>query len=426
MHIEGDFSYYFRHNSFENKHLLIMNPYTATYNKWNNPAQNAFLPEERISLFFTAVWILYVLLSPVYIFSKGLPQPADYLLFFCGFPALFVTMIRHRGGLSKVFLFGLLFAVLTMAINLIHFSFLQNDRLLKHSVYYIFNFSAFYYTLVMFRQSPEVINKLTYIAVAAAVVFQFIYAPLFGGIDVFRNTGSFNNPNQLAYWCILSTCILIILKRDQQFTLIDLTLFAMLFYLQSLSLSKAGLIVSAILVPTIIFLPNMPNLGKTLALIGVIGFIITQAIDPGDISRQLNQVDQLSAVADRINNIGSEADDSSSGRGYDRILKYPHYILYGAGEGAFYRFGIGAQEIHSGLGTLLFSYGITGFIFFLMFIYAVFYNVPKQYYLLLLVVFLFGIPHQNVRFTYFWIFLGIAHSHHIYFDKRKRIEEENL
>lgn len=396
-----------------------MNSYATTYNQWNNN-KNAFLPEERISLFFTAIWILYLLLSPVYIFSKGLPQPADYLLLLCGFPALFVTMIRHRGGLSKVFLFGLLFAVLTMSINLVHFSFLHNDRLLKHSIYYIFNFSAFYYTLVMFKQSPETMNRLTYIAIAASIIFQFIYAPIFGGIELFRNTGSFNNPNQLAYWCILSASILIILKRDQQFTFLDLILFAMLFFLQSLSLSKAGLICSALLLPILVFLPNMPKFGKILVFIGVLGFLITQALDHGAIERQLTQINQLTAVADRIHNIGYESDDSASGRGYDRIIKFPHYILYGAGEGAFYRFGIGAQEIHSGLGTLLFSYGITGFLFFSMFIYAVFYRVPKQYYLLLLLVFLFGIPHQNIRFTYFWIFLGIVYSHHSYFEARAK------
>ncbi|NQZ14865.1 MAG: hypothetical protein HRT94_08610 [Alphaproteobacteria bacterium] len=400
-----------------------MNSYAATYDQWNN--QNSpFLSEERISLFFTAVWLLYILLSPVYIFSKGLPQPADYLLFFCGFPALFVTMIRHRGSLSKVFLFGLLFAVLTMAINMVHFTFLFNDRLLKHSVYYIFNFSAFYYTLVMFRQSPETMNKLTYIAVATAVVFQFIYAPLFGGIEIFRNTGSFNNPNQLAYWCILSASIIIILKRDQQFSFFDLVLFAMLFYLQSLSLSKAGIIVSALLLPIIVFVPNMPNYGRILVFIGVLGFIITQALEPESLQRRLVQIEQISAVTDRINNIGTESDDSASGRGYDRIIKYPHYILYGAGEGAFSRFGVGAQELHSGLGTILFSYGITGFVFFMMFIYAVFYRLPKQYYLLLGLIFLFGIPHQNIRFTYFWIFLGIAHTHHLYFNSRARHLEQ--
>jgi len=394
-----------------------MTSYAATYDQWNN--NNAFMNEERISLFFTAIWILYLLLSPVYIFSKGLPQPADYLIFLCGFPALFVTMIRHRGGLSKVFLFGFLFAMLTMAINLIHFSFLSNDRLLKHGIYYIFNFSAFYYTIVMFRQNPETINRLTYVAVSCAIVFQFIYAPFFGGIELFRNTGSFNNPNQLAYWCILSACILVILKRDQQFTLIDLAMFGMLFYLQSLSLSKAGIIVSALLLPVIIFLPNMPNYGRLLMLLAAFGVLLTQAINPDKLGRQLSQVDQISAVTDRINNIGTENDDTASGRGYDRILKYPHFVLYGAGEGAFHRFGIGAQEIHSGFATLLFSYGITGFLFFMMFLYAVFYGLPKQYYLLLFLVCLFGIPHQNIRFTYFWIFLAIAHTHHIYFQSRE-------
>ncbi len=396
-----------------------MTSFAQTPHQWQ-PNQNKYILEERISLFFTAVWILYILLSPLYMFSKGLPQPADYLLFFCGFPALFVTMIRHRGGLSKVFLFGFMFALLTMAINLVHFSFLFDDRLLKHSVYYMFNFAAFYYTIVMFRQSPEILNRLTYIAVAAAITFQFIYAPFFGGIDVFRNTGTFNNPNQLAYWCVLSTAILIILKRDQPFTLLDLALFGMLLFLQSLSLSKAGLIVSALLIPLIVFLPNMPNYGRILTLVGLFAFLFSLAIQPDTLQRRFTEIEQFTAVADRIHNIGEEDDDSASGRGYDRIIEFPHYIFFGAGEGAFYRFGIGAQEIHSGFGTLIFSYGIAGVLLFLMFISAVFYRLPTHYYLLLGMVFLFGIPHQNIRFTYFWVFLGIAHSHHLYYAARDK------
>jgi len=46
---------------------------------------------------------------------------------------------------------------------------------------------------------------------------------------------------------------------------------------------------------------------------------------------------------------------------------------------------------------------------------------------LLGMVFLFGIPHQNIRFTYFWIFLGIAHSHHLYYAARdKNYKKKNL
>lgn len=376
----------------------------------------------RISLFFTGVWLAYLLLSPIYLFSKGLPQPADYIIFALGFPALVIAMMNHRGGITKVFLFGALFAGLTVAVNLIHFSFLFNDRLLKHSAYYIFNFCAFLYTLLVFKQNPQALNRLTYIAVATIIIFQFFYAPLFGDVELLRNLGSFNNPNQLAYWSLLNMAILIVLKRDQKFTYLDLALFGMCVYLQALSLSKAGMIITVFMTALIFFLPNMPKNGRILMTLGFIGFVIFQLFDPTYITQKLERVEQISKVVARIDNIGQERDDSAEGRGYDRLIRYPHYMIFGAGEGAFYRFGIGAQEIHSGIATLLFSYGVTGFLFFGFFIWSVFNNLPKQYYLILGLIFLFGIPHQNIRFTYFWIFLGLAHTHHMYF--RQKEEEK--
>jgi len=74
----------------------------------------------RISLFFTGVWLAYLLLSPIYVFSKGLPQPADYIIFALGFPALVIAMMNHKGGISKVFLFGALFAGLTASLLIGH------------------------------------------------------------------------------------------------------------------------------------------------------------------------------------------------------------------------------------------------------------------------------------------------------------------
>lgn len=379
------------------------------------------------SIFFTAVWLLYLLLSPVYIFSKGLPQPADYIIFAFGFPALLLVMIKHRGPMSSVFVFGAMFAAITIVVNLVHFSFIFNDRLLKHSLYYIFNFCVFLFALNVFRQNPEKMNKMTYWAVASMIVFEFIYAPLFGEIEVLRNLGSFNNPNQLAYWCILNIAILIILKRDEKFNWIDLVLICMCIFLQSLSLSKAGMIITVLMLGLIFFLPNVPKYGRPLMSVAAIMFIIVQLFEPNSLVNKLQQVEQITKVVSRIENIGQEQDDSAEGRGYDRLLKFPHYIVFGAGEGAYFRFGRGSQEIHSGFATLLFSYGITGFLFFGLFIYSVFKKLPKQYYLLLGMIFLFGIPHQNIRFTYFWVFLALAHTHHMYFEqKKKRLEQEAL
>jgi hypothetical protein len=56
-----------------------------------------------------------------------------------------------------------------------------------------------------------------------------------------------------------------------------------------------------------------------------------------------------------------QSDDSLAGRGYDRFWRFPEYLIFGAGEGDFQRFaGMYDVEIHSTLGSLVFSYGIVG------------------------------------------------------------------
>lgn len=390
---------------------------TAPY---NNPY--SINRQQKIGAFFTGIWLLYILLAPLYVFPKGMPQPADYIVLMAGFPAILFAFIQFKGRIKYAIVFGLLFAALTMTVNLVHYFHLPNDRFLKHSIYYVFNFSMFVFTLLVFRQSPYQMNKIAYYAVAITVLFQACYAPFFGDIDVFRNTGSFNNANQLAYWCVLSMAILVILKRGQRFTLLDFVLFGALVFLQTLSLSKAGIIITTCMLLLIFCLQNMPRIARICAFFGVLIVFLTQVLDPDQLEKNLNKFQAFTAVTERLQNIGAEQDDSLSGRGYDRLIRHPHYMIFGAGEGAFYRFGIGTQELHSGLATILFCYGITGSLVFLCFVALVFYKQPWYFSALLFLVFLFGIPHQNIRFTYFWIFLAIAYSHRLYFQPDQMVQ----
>ena len=387
---------------------------------YNNP--NPLNTQQKIGAFFTGIWLLYILLAPLYIFPKGMPQPADYIVLMAGFPAILFAFIQFRGRIKYAIVFGLLFATLTMVINLVHYFHLPNDRFLRHSIYYVFNFAMFIFTLLVFRQAPYQMNRIAYYAVAATVFFQAFYAPFFGDIDVFRNTGSFNNANQLAYWCVLSMAIIVILKRGERFTLLDFTLFGALVFLQTLSLSKAGIIITGLMILLILCLKNMPRIARIFAFFGIVIIILTQVLDPDQLEKNLNRFQAFTAVTERLQNIGAEQDDSLSGRGYDRLIRHPHYMIFGAGEGAFFRFGIGTQELHSGLATVLFCYGITGSLVFMCFIGLVFYKQPWYFWAILFLVFLFGIPHQNIRFTYFWVFLAIAYSHRLYFQPDQMVK----
>ena len=63
-------------------------------------------------------------------------------------------------------------------------------------------------------------------------------------------------------------------------TIFDFILFAMCIYIESLALSKAGIIISVLMTVTIFFLPNMPKMGRIFMVVGFIGFLIFQLFDP--------------------------------------------------------------------------------------------------------------------------------------------------
>ena len=66
-------------------------------------------------------------------------------------------------------------------------------------------------------------------------------------------------------------------------------------------------------------------------------------------------------------------------RGYNRIYEYPEQILLGAGERGRWRFGPGHEhELHSSFGTVLFSYGIVGFVLFSTFLLHVLAERPAS------------------------------------------------
>lgn len=355
--------------------------------------------------FLMGIWCAYILLAPFYIFGQGLPQPADYLLLALGLPALFFAFRLHRGTISPATLWGGLFAALTLLINAMHYVALPDPRFVLSALYYFYNLLVFLFGLHLLSRSPDLFRKVTFLAIGASLVIQLGACLFFENYDGGRAIGTFNNPNQLAYWTLLNLAMLIVLKRTNPLSWIDLLLIIIGLYLQVIALSKAGLITTALLLGYLFFRPIMTMTTRLLILCILFGGIIY-----GAFYESSARIDALSAATQRIATIGQERDDSALGRGYARIIHYPHYLLFGAGEGGFERFADTGQELHSGLATLLFSYGLTGLTFFLLFLWSIFRRLPKSYLVLLGIILLFSAVHQGVRFTHFWIFLSVCYT----------------
>jgi hypothetical protein len=96
-------------------------------------------------------------------------------------------------------------------------------------------------------------------------------------------------------------------------------------------------------------------------------------------------------------------------RGYDRIVNHPEFWFFGAGEGSFQRFeSVLGGEIHSSWGTIFFSYGLIGTLLFLLFFLNVFKYKKNFFYFM--PIFFYGLTHQGLRSTQFWILLFIFYE----------------
>jgi hypothetical protein len=118
----------------------------------------------------------------------------------------------------------------------------------------------------------------------------------------------------------------------------------------------------------------------------------------------------------RLSNIGADSDDNLIARGYGALLNPDLRIFYGWGEGYTLEGHPGATpehglEVHSTFGGVLIGYGLFGFIIFAAFFIHLVARVSSKVgvkfaIIIFLPTFFYGLTHNGIRFTIFWIFLA--------------------
>lgn len=373
-----------------------------------------YMTEQKIPLFILTIWVLYLVLSPFYVFPKGRPQPADFILMMGIIPILSTMFLSFKiRKIKTVYVIGALFVLTTIGINFINYMFFPDIRFLLTMMIYPYNFCVFLFVVWLFQKDYKTAKNYSFYALIVTILIQLAVIQFFDfGYRGYRGTGGFENPNQLAYWTLLTGTMLIFLKRDEKLKLIDWLLLCILGFFQALALSKAGLIAYGLLIGFLFLTPKISRKAYIIFFSVIVMTIFYLVMNPTALNQISDSVKPVEHVVERIQGIGSEPDDSVEARGYYRIIEYPLYTLLGAGEGAFARFDKEGyvREIHSGIATILFSYGLIGFTLFTCFLMLVAYRQPWYYILLCLPIILFGLPHQNFRFAHFWVFLGINYG----------------
>ena len=330
--------------------------------------------------------------------------------------ALFGILVFQKGSsparefmpyLSIVSFFVLYITIVTSVVTIANF----DIPMLLYAAYYIFNLILFYVALSLYSKHRDHFLWITVIGLLISLLLQCACVILLS-TDSERASAGFDNPNALGYFGLLAASSIFALSPKLRIPLgLYLIATAASFYLVVRSVSKAAMV--SLLVVFIIGFWKKPFVAFLLVICSM-AIIHLRGID------LMESIPQLDAARTRLEKTGRERDDSMAGRGYDRIFRHPQYLIFGAGEGGPYRFESKHYgEIHSTLGTLFFCYGVVGLGIFLYLMYKLLRTIPLYSFLFMAAPMLYGLTHQGLRFSLFWLFLALLACTRITKPKRR-------
>jgi hypothetical protein len=362
----------------------------------------------KCNKFYSAMLYLYFLLSPFYLLSSGLPQMADMVLILTFLVVLFSRIVIFQ-SYKVMFFIGITFTAYIFIINTFWAYWLSDISIIFSSAYYIYNIMSLFTFFLLFEKLGIRLFRIIYFAVSASVILQFILS-LFFNSGQYRESLFYNNPNQLGYASLVSLAILLVtfqaVKRGKWLLLISLTCNLVLI---AASLSKAANISGWLMIIIWIIVSKQWSVKVTTMMVtGMLAIFFVTVPDLAEIITGTELVQKLDA---RMADIGHANDDNPALRGYDRIVNHPEYLIFGSGEGAYSRFDsqLSGYEIHSTFGNLFFSYGFVGLLIFLIIILMSIYRTHLVDCSPLFFVLLYGIAHNGIRSTIFWVLLSLIY-----------------
>ncbi|MBL0219309.1 MAG: hypothetical protein IPQ07_36255 [Myxococcales bacterium] len=345
-------------------------------------------------------WCLFVATLPFYVGRSGLPQPGNALLFVLVPLAITGWSGRLAPGLLRPFRALVWFTIWVCVVNYGWVVVTGTWSIRAYALmplYYIFNTAVVFAALVLYERYGELFVRITLYGVLLDVAFQVV-ASFFYRTDLYRGELFFNNPNQLGYWALLAACLIALTQRRVGLSLLKASAgLSGCAYLAILSASRAAVGGIIILLVFLVFSNPRVIIGFSLAALGLVslGGPLSDAIDSSEF-RTMNRRDTESGFA--------------AERGYTRIWEFKEYVLVGAGEGDNVRFVSDprrANEIHSSLGTIIFSYGIVGTALFFVFFARMIRGSTRRAILMLLPILAYTMAHQGLRFTTSWVVLAV-------------------
>lgn len=348
-----------------------------------------------------------------YVAGQGAAQPADVAIAAC---FLFLITPRAVVRLAGVNAFILLLMVWAIVVNLGWLAATANTEFLRSLSYYAFNLGILAAVFWTRQKNPRLFDLLMPPVTVLAVAVQIYMVTFVGGY--FRSAGSFENPNQLAFWALCMLAIWV-LSRPGRIGLLDLGVAAGLIWIELNSLSRAGIAAMGLLLAVWMFRTLRSTRSRLIALSAAALAAALLALTPA-VSSRLAESEVVMKAEQRMNR--ERPISELEYRGYDRIFRYVGHIVVGAGEGEKERFlatgNKHTMEIHSTFGTLLFSYGLLGITLFFLFIWRLTRTTNFDRYVYLAPALAYGVTHNGLRFSFFWFMVGMLLSYAVTEGKR--------
>ena len=357
------------------------------------------------------LWVIYLIIFPLYFMPSGEPQIADYLMVLLMLMMVLGSRIQITRSLHSLIRPLILLGIYVAIVNLFTFistldAFAKGANPLYYTLFFFYNIGVVILAYILYSRHKKSFLWATALGLFLGALLVIVISPFFTNAyySTIRLTLTFNNPNQTGYYGLSALTFFIITSRAIKIHWIwSLLMSVMCIYITAASLSQAA-IISILLLYGLNLLEgittNFRRIFGLVALIAVAIFYFTYS-------------DFGNRIIDNYNYRRSVYQGSDVGeiqyRGYDRIINHPHYVILGAGEGYYNRFITysDSHEIHSTLGTLIFCYGIPGTFLFSLFVFRSIIKVRWNVAIYLLPLLAYGLTHMGLRFTFFWLSIAI-------------------
>ena len=342
--------------------------------KWNRS-----IPDGNETAAAVLFFLLFIFLKQFYLFPSGGMEAAGVCLFASFFMLLCDCMRRRPERLLQLKTESLFYVFLAsvLMINAYYGIRLGRGEFFKYTCFWIFNACAIWSFCYLTEYGGKAfltgINRVVKVNIGVQLLIYLsghgrIFREYWGAV---RYQGTFNDPNQLAFFLFMMILLLYLYRcrfGDRSFPVFYVLV------LPVIAASKSTGILLGVFVFTILaVLYELYQIGckkgvsvKVWILgicMGVLifGLFLWWIWPAADFDVKTVDYNMLTRIQEKIWKV---AHGGLLGlfldRGMEKLVLYPQYLLYGAGEGGFDRFTLASQvnEIHCCLFSVMFCYGL--------------------------------------------------------------------